>query len=106
LLGHSIGDVADTLRVWADENNLKLSSDRNDVFYARCYFYTSSGIRFSFTMRLVDSDQTRLEISADRYEGKDEFPVVLKSLEEALAELEKPAGAVEDAAADTAVRED
>lgn len=101
LLEKTIFELTKALEDWAQANRLSWKEGKRDVFYSSGYCYTSSGIYLSFTMRRIDANQTRLEITASKYEGKDEFPMVLKSLEAALAELEKPAEVVEAAAETT-----
>lgn len=92
----AVAVVMDRLRSWAKGYGLDWNSDRQDGFYARADCSTVSGIRFSFLIRRVARDETVVEIRADRYSGKDEFPMVLTSLEKVLAALEKPAEAVEN----------
>lgn len=97
ILDNSIPQVHGTINEWARGANFDVEGSGNyDQFYGRLTCNTESRIRFNFQMRLVDPQKTKLQINIDNFEGKDEFPMILKSLEDAVKGLNEDNAAAAD----------
>lgn len=74
---------------WADRKGFRReTSSESDRYYKTLLCSSASVIRFQFTMRLVDENETRLEIKIDNYQGKGEFKMILRELLESLESVE------------------
>ena len=105
VLNSSVDQIYTDINNWVKEAGLQNPSPPGgDRYYRWINCRSASGIEFSFRIRMIDVDKTKLTINIEKYEGKDELNVILKSLEAALVELDKPAEAVDEAAADTQTR--
>lgn len=91
LLERAVPAVTDTLMVWADRQGFQRGSrGERDQYYRVVTCETGSGIRFEFTLRLVEPERTRLDIEASNYEGKEEFGMILRGLMETLENMNAP----------------
>jgi hypothetical protein len=80
--------VYNSIYAWAERQGFERDgSSSYDKYYRGITCKTGSNIRFEFTMRLVDANQTKLEINTLYYEGKDEFKLILQSLMDVLDSL-------------------
>ena len=89
ILEHEVSEVYEILYEWSKNMEFDCQSPRGDVFYKALSVNTGSGIDLRLVMRSVDSNKTKLEMDVHDYEGKEEFSMILKSLEDALAGLEE-----------------
>ena len=89
ILEHEVTKVYEILDGWGNNMGFDCQSSRGDLFYRALSVSTGSGINFRLVMRSIDSNNTKLEMDVGRYEGKEEFPMILKSLEDTLAGLEE-----------------
>ncbi|MHC5154733.1 MAG: hypothetical protein ACYSO4_00855 [Planctomycetota bacterium] len=85
-LNHPIAAVHGTLSAWVKENSFTFgrNSSGGDAFYKYFSCYTAAGMEFSFKMYLIDANKTKLEMTAGGQKDREEFPMILKSLEAAL----------------------
>jgi predicted transcriptional regulator len=87
-LDHSVAAVHDALIGWVKSSNFTTSRNSGgDQFYRYFSFTTGSRIEFYFQMRLVDTNKTQLKMTISQQEDKEEFPMILKSLQEALERI-------------------
>ncbi|MEN8127447.1 MAG: hypothetical protein ABFR90_06535, partial [Planctomycetota bacterium] len=85
LFDRTVYEVSGPLFDWYQEMSFsKAGGGRGDLFYREHICATASGIRFTFKMWLLNTNKTKLQIDIQNYEGKEEFPMILKSLEEVL----------------------
>ena len=96
IIEHEVSDVYEILYEWSRKMEFDCQAPRGDVFYKTLSVNTGSGIDFRLVMRSIGSNKTKLEIDAGSYEGKEEFPMILKSLEDALAGLEEDKNVCEE----------
>lgn len=88
LLDNPISAVYDALVSWAKNNGFNIGRNTGgDAFYKYLYCHTTSGIDFSFDLRLIDVDITKLKMTVGDQRDKEEFPMILKSLEAALEKI-------------------
>lgn len=87
IFNHPVGAVFDAIYQWAENQGFERGSSGQDKYYKSINCEAGSGIRFRFTLRLIGPDKTKLDITISNYKGKDEFPMILKSLKEALVGL-------------------
>ncbi|MHC5082927.1 MAG: hypothetical protein ACYTET_03180 [Planctomycetota bacterium] len=99
-LNKTVPLVQDAIILWAKNKGFQVSSKYSggDQFYRYCSFDTASGIDFNFKMRLTESNQTTLEMNIRNHEDKEDFPMILKSLQDMLAELNQDKPVPENAA--------
>lgn len=91
LLERAVQPVTETLMIWAERQGFKRDTrGERDQYYRVVTCETGSGIRFEFTLRLVEPERTRLDIEASNYEGKDEFGMILRGLMETLENMNAP----------------
>ncbi len=100
ILDHSIDHVYSVVYGWQKNEKFRLDNRgySSGKYYKRLRCSTGSGIDFSFSIRMIDVNKTKLVIDVKDFEGKDEFKMILKSLEVALKALEQPAEVGETAA--------
>lgn len=92
-----IDQVYNALYQWADKQGFdRNSSGGRDRYYRTVTCETASDIRFSFTLRLIDANKTKMQIVIKNFDGKDEFPMILKTLEEAVKGLNEDNAAAAD----------
>jgi hypothetical protein len=91
--------VAGKISAWGRNQGFRGSGGGSDQYYKHLSYSSSSNIEFGFSMRLIDTNKTKLNIYVSNHQGKDEFPMILKSLEEVLAGLGEEPPAAADAAA-------
>ncbi len=89
ILEHEVVKVYEILDGWAKNMEFDCQSHRGDVSYKAFSFSTGSRINFTFKMRLIDTNKTKLQIDIQNYKGKEEFPMILKSLEDILSGLKE-----------------
>lgn len=83
--------VAGKIRAWGQQQGFRGSTSGSDQYYRHLSYRSSSNIEFGFSMRLIETNKTKLNIYISNYDGKDEFPMILKSLQETLDQLEEAA---------------
>jgi hypothetical protein len=84
-LNHSIAAVNDTLMSWVKENSFSISRNvGGDAFYKYLYCSTAAGIDFKFQMYMTGINETKLDMTVSDQKDREEFPMILKSLEAAL----------------------
>ena len=94
-----VDEVYNALYQWADKQGFdRNSSGGRDRYYRTVTCETASDIRFLFTLRLIDANKTKMQIVINNYEDKDEFPMILKGLEDALNGLKESNAAAADSA--------
>ena len=85
VLDGTVKEIYDVLYQWAIRAGFDIQGrDQYDLFGGRLTCYTNSGIHLNFNMGLIEDGRTVLRIKADKFEGKGEFKMILKSLEDAL----------------------
>lgn len=89
LVNYTVGDVALALEKWIDQMRFQEKQSSGDQFVRTVTCVTASKIRFNFRMNLVESNQTKLRIWIRDYAQKEDFPMILKSLQEVLKTLEE-----------------
>ena len=87
VLNRSVDDVSGALGAWIKNMGFSPEQSYGDSFYRYVGCRTGSGIRLKFWMKLIDADKTKLQIRITDYERREDFPMILKSLEGVLAGL-------------------
>lgn len=102
ILDYPISAVYETFVSWVNEKHFSTRSRASggDAFYKYMGFQTGGGIEFQIQMRLIDTQKTKLEMTVNNQEGREEFPMILKSLEDTLTNIE-----VKETIVDKAVQE-
>jgi hypothetical protein len=91
MLNHTVNHVAGVLGAWIQNRGFDADQMRGDAFYRTISCKTGSGIPLRFYLKLVDTETTKLSIYISGYERKEEFPMILKSLQETLAQMDEAA---------------
>ncbi|MCE5185769.1 MAG: hypothetical protein LLF76_06555 [Planctomycetaceae bacterium] len=89
LINYTVGDVAQALGNWIDKMRFQEKQSSGDQFVRTVTCVTASKIRFTFRMNLVESNQTKLRIWIRDYAEKEDFPMILRSLQEVLKTWEE-----------------
>ena len=87
VLNQSVERVGDAIHDWIEEMDLDMRFDRGDLFSRHIQCRTASDIWLTFMVRQIAPNKSKLTITSAREEGKEEFPMIMKSLKEALAGL-------------------
>lgn len=89
IFNRTVSEVYKAIYNWSSKERFRHSgrSNNDDRYYKSADIECASGIKFSFSMRLIDDNKTKLDIKASGYEGKDEFDLILQGLMETLQEL-------------------
>lgn len=93
IVNNTISEVFKKVNGWRESNHfLRLTTQNNpkdgDSFYQKLSCRTASDIHIEFLMHLIDTNKTKLQIDIQNYEEKEDFPMILRSLEGLLKELE------------------
>lgn len=87
-LDHTISSIYQTLVSWIKENSFTFGRNSGgDAFYRYFSCRTAAGIEFNFQTYLIDTNKTKLEMTVGGQENREEFPMILKSLESALKSI-------------------
>ena len=94
IVNSTISEVFKSVNGWRESNHFTRFTTKNspgsgDSFYQTLSCRTASGIRVEFLMHLIDTNKTKLQIDIQNYEEKEDFPMILRSLEGLLKELEE-----------------
>ena len=82
-----VNDLYNLLYDWAKDMKFDCQDMRGDTFYKGFMFSTGSGIEFKLVMRNIEANKTKLEITIDNYEDKEEFQMILKRFHDTLQSI-------------------
>lgn len=86
ILDGTVSQVSSALEEWTGQMQFDREQSYGDSLYRYVGCRTGSKIRISFIIRQTDDHTTRLDTTITNYEGKEEFPMILESLQKLLEE--------------------
>ena len=92
MLDSDTNEVYSIVNGWRESNHFTTVATEGprdgDLYYRQLNCRTASGVQIHFSMTLIDTNKTKLKVDIQGYEAKEDFPMILKSMEDMLKKLQ------------------